>query len=162
MDRNEKKIKYFDCFVHDLFVYHFVMCLLIWPVHCKYCIKIPEVLVWKKITNFFLNLLFLRIYCKCSLQYSMEYLENMEFNFLFFKVMNRMKFGVAVWESIDFWEFCGDFFRAVLNFCMPVYYSCNLIKSLAEICWNWLNFNIQIAGIHQSESYLEYSSIFIK
>ena len=40
----------------------------------------------------------------------------MEFNFPFFKVMNSMKFGVVVWKSMDFVEFCGDFFLAVLNF----------------------------------------------
>ena len=34
----------------------------------------------------------------------------MEFKFQFFKVMNNMKFEVAVLESMIFWEICGDFF----------------------------------------------------
>ena len=36
----------------------------------------------------------------------------MEFNFLFFKVMNSMKFGFVVWKSMDFLDFWGDFFGA--------------------------------------------------
>ena len=34
--------------------------------------------------------------------------ESMEFNFLFFTVMNSMKFRVDVRKGMDFWEFCGD------------------------------------------------------
>ena len=33
--------------------------------------------------------------------------KRMEINFLFFKVMNSMKFGVAVCKSMDFWIFLG-------------------------------------------------------
>lgn len=37
--------------------------------------------------------------------------KSMEFNIPFFKVINSMKFRVAVWKSMDFREYCGDFFR---------------------------------------------------
>ena len=62
----------------------------------------------------------------------MEYLEKYEIQLSIFKVMNSMKFRVAVWRSMDFHEFCGDSFQTLLNFCMPVYFSCNLAKGLSE------------------------------
>ena len=39
----------------------------------------------------------------------MEYLGKV-WNSNFLKVMNSMKFGIAVWKSMDFFEFHGDFF----------------------------------------------------
>ena len=40
---------------------------------------------------------------------SMEYLEKYGIQLTDFKVMNSMKFRVAVWKSMDFGEFYGDF-----------------------------------------------------
>ena len=59
--------------------------------------------------------------------------KSMEFNFVF-KVMNSMKFGVAAWKSMDYWGVIQRFFRVVLNFCMPVSFKCNLMKSFSEFC----------------------------
>ena len=41
---------------------------------------------------------------------SMEYLQKYGIQLAIFKVMNSMKFRVAVWKSMDFGEFCRDFF----------------------------------------------------
>ena len=91
----------------------------------------------------------------------MKNLEKYGIQLSVFKVMNSMKFRVAVWKSMDFVEFCVRFLRAVLNFCMQVYFSCNLMKSLSEFCWNWLKLklNIKIQGI--PPNYQIYSGIFI-
>ena len=45
--------------------------------------------------------------------------KSMKFSFLFFKVMNSMKFRVAVWKSMDFGFVFWLFFQAMLNFGMP-------------------------------------------
>ena len=55
-----------------------------------------------------------------------------------FKVMNSMKFSVAVWKKYGFWGVLWIFFWTVLMFCRPVYFSGNLITSLAVFCWNWI------------------------
>ena len=41
---------------------------------------------------------------------SMEYLEKNGIQLSVFKVMKSMKFRVTVWKSMDFGEFCWDFF----------------------------------------------------
>ena len=71
---------------------------------CKYCKRNRKDKVQDEYSGFVL---------------SMEYLEKYEIQLSVFKVMNSIKFRVAVLKSMDFGEF---FFRAVLNFCMPVYF----------------------------------------
>ena len=65
--------------------------------------------------------------CITGLLRGMENLENYGIQLSVFKVMNSMKFRVSVWICLDFCEFC----RALLKFCLPVYFSCNLMKSFS-------------------------------
>ena len=57
------------------------------------------------------------VVCYSGFILGMEYLEKYGIQLYIFKVMNSMKFRVVVGKSMDSREFCGDFFRAVLNFC---------------------------------------------
>ena len=79
--------------------------------------------------------------------------KSMEFNFPFSRswIVWNLEFRYGkVWIFVKI-------FSAVQNFCMPVYFSCNLMKSLSEFCWNWLELNIAIKVIPQN--YQVYSCI---
>ena len=77
----------------------------------------------------------------------------MEFNFLFSRswiVWNsELQYG-KVWIFGSFVEI----FWAMLNFCMPVYFSCNLMKSLSEFCWNWWNWILKSKVFPKTNGYI--------